>query len=345
MKAKAAIILVGLSLLFGCGEEKPTDNLAVFNWTDYIGTNTIASFEKATGGKVSYDNYSSNEDLIAKLQTGSAAYDVVFPSAYAVEILLAKQMLMPLDHSLIPNRSNLLPEFSSPEFDRELKYCVPYTWSTTAIAYDPSEVTEEAAKSAAVLFDPQFKGKILMLDDMRATLGIALKLLGYSANSTNETEIAKAREKLVEQKKLVHVYASSNLPQLLASGEVKLAYAWSGDILQAIQRNPKLRMSIPREGSLMYVDYMCIPRTAKHSALANRFINNILDPVVAADIAQTIKYAMPNAKAQGLVNPETAKLWDQMKYAEDRTKLEPVRNVGNALQFYDQAWQAVKSAP
>jgi spermidine/putrescine transport system substrate-binding protein len=345
MKAKASLVLTGLFLLFGCGGERSANTLAVFNWTDYIGANTIASFEKTSGAKVSYDNYSSNEDLIAKLQTGGAAYDVVFPSAYAVEILLAKQMLLPLDQALIPNRSNLLPEFSSPEFDRELKYCVPYTWSVTAIAYDPAEVTEEAAKSAAVLFNPQFKGKILMLDDMRATLGIALKLLGYSANSTNETEITKAREKLVEQKQLVHVYASSNLPQLLASGEVKLAYAWSGDILQAVQMNPKLRMSIPREGSLMYVDYMCVPRIAKNPALANRFINHILDPAITADIAQTIKYAMPNAKAQGLVNPETRKLWDQMKYAEDRTKLEPVRNVGSALQFYDQAWQAVKSAP
>jgi spermidine/putrescine transport system substrate-binding protein len=183
-----------------------------------------------------------------------------------------------------------------------------------------------------------------MLDDMRASLGMALKFKGHSANSTNAVELAEARDALLAQKELVHVYASYNIPQLLGSGEVKLAYAWSGDILRTAQGNKNIRFMIPKEGTLMYVDYMCIPTNAANPALANKFINHVLDPKVAADIADTIKYALPNSKAEALVSPDTKPLWQQPKTADATTNLEQVQNVGSALDIYDKAWQAIKAA-
>lgn len=342
MKNYAAFIWAILLAITSCNRQSPQQSVSVFNWTDYIGTETISSFEQRANTKVTYANYGSNEELLAKLETGGASYDVIFPSAYAVEILLAKKHLHPIDLTIVTNRQLVLPEFAAPEFDPKLEYCVPYTWSSTAIAYDSGLVSDEEALSAKILFDSRLSGKILMLDDMRASIGIALKFLGYSANSTNPDELAKAKQVLLTQKPLVHLYASSNIPELLASGEVKVAYAWSGDILQAVRRNPKLRMVMPKEGALVYIDYMCIPKSSANPDGGSRFINHVLDPTVAKNIAETIRYAMPNSKVKGLVDAETAKLWDQMSYAKDRSKMETVKNVGDSLRLYDECWQAVK---
>jgi spermidine/putrescine-binding protein len=343
MKSLSPVLIIAL-LLASCSRAPRKDTLHVFNWTDYIGSSTVANFEAKTSARVTYDNYSSNEDLITKLESGGAQYDVVFPSSYAVEILLTKGLLGPIDHATLANIRNLMPEFAHPRFDKHLRYCIPYTWSTTGIGYDSTEIADADARSLAILFDPRFKGKILMLDDMRALLGMALIAGGHSANSTNASDIEQAKEKLLAQKTLVHVYTGSNIPQLLASGEVKLAYAWSGDILQAVKRNKNIRFVVPKEGTLLYVDYMCIPSNAKNKKLAAEFINYVLDPRVAAEIADTIKYALPNIAAEKLVAEDTRALWEQPKTADDRTRLEQVQNLGSALELYDKAWQAVKAA-
>jgi spermidine/putrescine transport system substrate-binding protein len=336
-------VLIGM--LSGCPGPTVTKqpSLHVFNWTDYIGQTTVAGFEQSTGARVVYDNYSSNEELIAKLEAGGADYDVIFPSGYAVEILKQKNLLAPLDHSKIPNLKNVMTEFAAPSFDHRLEYCVPYTWSTTGIGYDARDVSDAQAKSFATLFDPKLRGKILLLDDMRATMGMALKSLGYSANTTNSAEIAQAKSKLQQQKPLVHVYTSSNIPQLLASGEVKLAYGWSGDILQAAGRNPNIRYSIPVEGTLIYVDYMCVPNTARNKELALRFINHILDPTVSAEIAETIHYATTNLPARELAKGETRELWNVLERSQGMSSFEFVRNLGSSLQTYDQAWEQLKA--
>lgn len=330
--------------LCGCPSPKVNkqESLHVFNWTDYIGKTTLSSFEQSTGSKVVYDNYSSNEELVAKLESGGADYDVVFPSGYAVEILLQKNLLARLDHSKIPNIKNVMEEFSSPYFDKEMGFCVPYTWSTTGVGYDSRMVSDTQAGSFAVLFESKYRGKILVLDDMRASMGMALKSLGYSANTTNAEEIAKAKDKLQQQKPLVHVYTSSNIPQLLASGEVKLAYGWSGDILQAASRNANVHYAIPSEGTLMYVDYMCVPAAARNKDLAYKFINHILDPAVSAEIAETIHYAMTNSGARNLTSGSTKELWSLLDRPQAMTKFEFVRNIGSSLQLYDQAWQQIK---
>ncbi len=337
------ILLAGACVLLCASCRQAQNTLYVFNWADYIGKTTIETFEKSTGLKVKYDIFSSNEDLMAKLATGGAPYDVIFPSGYAVDILMKKNALAVIDHSKIPNLTNLMQEFASPGFDKKLEYCVPYTWLTTGIGYDSTEISEAEVKSMSCVFDPKYRGKILMLDDMRASLGMALKSLGFSANSTDPGEIAKAKKRLLDQKPLVHVYTGANIPQLLASGEVKLAYAWSGDILQASRRNKNIRYFIPKEGGLLYVDYMCIPKASRHQDWACQFINHMLKPEVAAEISETINYALTNEKARQLVSQDTKKLWEVMDQVGDKPKFEFIQNLGSALQLYDQAWQEVKA--
>ena len=339
------VLLLGLSCwCTGCPSSKTEKEvLHVFNWTDYIGKTTISTFEKSVNAKVIYDNYSSNEELIAKLEGGGADYDIIFPSGYAVEILIAKKMLSTIDHTKIPNLKYVMAEFSKPGFDEKLDFCVPYTWSTTGIGYNLKEVMEEQTKSWAVLFNERYRGKILMLDDMRACMGMALKSLGYSANSSSPDEISKAKEKLLKQKPLVHVYTNSNIPDLLGGGEVKLAYGWSGDILQATGKNKEIKYSIPNEGTLMYVDYICVPAMSKKKDLAYKFINHILDPQVSLEIASTIRYAMTNSGARDLADGETKELWSLLEKAPNRSSFEFIKNIGSALDLYDQAWQNIKA--
>jgi len=318
--------------------------LRVFNWGDYIGSKTIQEFERRFNAKVVYDNYSSNEELIARLESGGVAYDVVFPSGYAVEILRRKNLLRPIDKARLTNIGNVMPQFRHPTLDPKLEHAVPYTWSTTGIAYDDRVLTADEASSWKALFSPKVEGQLLVLDDMRAAFGMALKANGQSANATDPAAIAAATDRLIAQKPLVRVYTGANIPDLLARGEVKVAYAWSGDILQAVARNPHLHYAVPREGTLIYVDYMCVTSAAKDPTLAADFINFILEPDVAADIASTTHYAVTNSTARDRVAEDVKRLWNAIPEGSAAGSFEEIRNVGDALQHYDAGWQKLKGS-
>lgn len=328
--------------LASCGGGGRGGELRVFNWGDYIGPTTVQDFATAHGVSVTYDNYSSNEELMAKLETG-AAYDVVFPSAYAVEALIQRGALSKIDKALVPNTQYVMEEFRAPAFDPQLEYCIPYTWSTTGLGCDVSVVPETACQSWDVLFDERYRGRVLMLDDVRAAMGVALKRLGLSVNSTAPSDLARAREMLVAQKPLVRVYAGSNIPRLLASREVAVAYAWSGDILQAASLNDDVRFVVPSSGTLLYVDYMCMPKASRNRAAAHAFVNFLLEPQVSLTIAESIHYATTNSGARRLAKGEVAALWTKLQGVVAQGKAEPVMNVGKALGAYDQAWRAVKA--
>jgi spermidine/putrescine transport system substrate-binding protein len=352
MRTRKVLITVAMVVAVSCNgretqppaEERPSRVLSVFNWTDYVGNKTIPAFERRVGVKVRYDNYSGNEELVAKLETGGAKYDVVFPSGYAAEILLEKGLLSKLDKSVMENLSYIPEAFASPYFDKMMEYCVPYTWSTTGIGYDSARVGASEANSWDILFDERYKGEILMLDDVRASVGMALVHLGESANSVDPEAVSEARDLLLEQKPLVHVYASGGLPQLFASGEVVVGYGWSGDIRQASKLNPAVRYSVPDGGSLMYVDYMCVPSASEQVTLASEFIDHILDPEVSLEIAEVTAYATTNSGAMELADPELKELWRDLEEWDNGERFEFIRNVGRAIQEYDDAWREVKGA-
>ncbi len=352
MRSRSVILLVAASWL-GCtpndknppAEEKKDEAkiLSVFNWTDYIGEETIPRFEQRTGIQVRYDSYSSNEELLAKLETGGAQYDVIFPSGYAVEILLRKGMLAKLDKTIMQNLKNVAEEFRSPYFDEDMEYCIPYTWSTTGIGYDSELITHAEAGSWEILFDARFKGKILMLDDVRASVGMALKYVGASVNSVNPAELQKARDVLLKQRPLVHVYASGGLPQLFGSGEVSVGYGWSGDIRQAQKINPKVHYRVPKGGSLIYVDYICIPASSANVVEATRFIDHILDSEISLEIAKTTAYATTNSAARSLAGKELKGLWADLDEWDKEKGFELIRNLGLGIDLYDRLWREVKS--
>lgn len=343
----AGIAAVGVSFASSArhgwaAEEK---KLNVYNWDTYIGETTLSSFTDATGIDVQYDLFANNEELFAKLQTGNPGYDVIFPSDYMVATMISRNMLEVVDHSKIPNLANVDPDpnFTNPTFNPGLKYGVPYMWGTIGIGYR-SSVVETPKSWADVIDSDKYSGRIALLGDMRAVIGIALKYLGYSMNSRDEGEVAKARDLLIKQKPHIKTFAEDNGQDLLLSGEVDIVMEWNGDIVHAMDEDDDVSYVVPDEGTMVWVDNICIPTGAPHPENAHAFLNHIHDPEVNAEIANTIHYASANQAAKALI--AAADLENPAIYppASVVAKSEALVDVEDFTPVYDRAWTEIQAA-
>lgn len=345
--AGAGAVAVGVSLgsfaRKGWAEEEK--KLNVYNWDTYIGETTLQSFTDKTGIQVQYDLYANNEELFAKLKAGNPGYDVIFPSDYMIETMIKLDMLVALDQSKIPNMANINPakQFSDPVFNPGLKYGVPYMWGTIGIGYRKSKADEP--KSWKVLFDDSSRaGRIALLADARAVLGMALKYLGYSMNSKNEAEVAKAKELLIKQKPNIKAFAPDSGQDMLLSGEVDLVMEWNGDIISVMQEDSDLAYAVPDEGTMVWTDNVCIPTGAPHPDNAHAFLNHVLDAQVNAEIANTIKYATANKAAQAFIAKEDLENPAIYPPEEVIAKSESLVDMGDFTPVYDKAWTEIQAA-
>jgi spermidine/putrescine transport system substrate-binding protein len=342
------IILPILAVTAGCGGEERagddqfTNRMNFYNWSYYIADNTISNFEQEFGVRVRYDNYSSNSELLAKLQAGASGYDVTVPSDYMVQIMSNLNLLQTLRHESIPNIDNLDERFRNLPFDPDNRYSIPYQWGTTGIGINTRFVTDQI-DSWDVLWDERFRGRISVLDDMRSGMVPALKRLGYSVNTRNEAELRRARDLMIEQKALVRTYSSETYMDLLKSGDIWIAQGWSGDIFQVTKENPDVIFIIPKEGSYAWVDNLVIPRGAPNRTTAEAFINYLLRPDVSAAISNYTGYSSPNRAALPFIDPEL--LADESMYPPDEVmqKLEFLEDVGEATLLYNRMWNEIKA--
>jgi len=317
--------------------------LNIYNWSDYIGEDTIPNFEKEFGVKVNYDTYEDNEALLAKLQSGAAGYDIVVPTGYMVEIMLKQGLLAPINHENIPNLKGVIPALKSPPYDPGRKHTVPWQWGTTGFAYNSKHVAGKV-DSWRLLWEPKYKGKITMLDDMRSTISVALKLMGYSLNSTDKNQLMEAKKLLMEQKPLLKAYISAPVKSLLISGEVWLSQLWVGDTLMAKDENPAIEYCIPKEGCEIWDDNLAIPKSAPHKYTAEVWMNYCLRPEVSAGVSNFVHYATPVEAAKQYItkadlnNPGIYPPPDVLK------RLEFQKDVGEATRIYDQIWTELKAA-
>ncbi len=323
-------------------EEK---KLNVYNWDTYIGETTLDTLIERTGIAVQYDLFASNEELFAKLKAGNPGYDIIVPTDYMLADMITVGMVQPLDHSKVPNIKNIDPDpvFSDPSFNPGLKYGVPYTWGTVGLGYRPSK-TGEIDSMAAIFDSDKFSGRIALLDDQRSVLGYALKFLGYSINSANPDEIAKARDLLIKQKKHIKTLAGDNGQDLLLSGEVDITMEYNGDIVQIQAEDEDIGYVVPKEGGIVWFDNLAIASGAPHPENAHAFIDHINDPEVNAELINTIQYATPNAAGRKLVNPDDLKNPAIYPPAEVVSKSESFAPLGDALRLFDEAWTAFKAA-
>ncbi|MBC8496995.1 MAG: spermidine/putrescine ABC transporter substrate-binding protein [Chloroflexi bacterium] len=342
-----ALVLLLSVLLVACQgqEQKLAEELHIYNWSEYIDPEVYEAFEAEYGIKVIEDTFSSNEELLAKLQAGAAGYDVIVPSDYMVEIMIEEGLLMELDHANISNLSNLSGLFSDPPYDPGLVYCVPYQWGTTGIGYNSDEVEPD---SWAYIFDPemasQYDGKITMLNDARESIGAALKYLGYSLNTIDEAQLEEAKEVLLAVKPYIYSYDSDQFEDLIAADEVLLGHGWSGDYFAAAVEDERIWYVIPEEGGVVWADNLCIPATSKNQYAAELFIDFILQPEVAAQITNYTWYGSPVEAANEFIDPEILEEPAIYPSAETMQRLEWIQDIGDATPLYERIWTEVKAA-
>ena len=289
-------VLTMLSLTACGGEKKPV--LKVYNWGEYIsdGTDgtldTIEAFEEKFGVKVQYDMFATNEEMYTKIKSGSVSYDVIIPSDYMISRMINEDMLEELNFDNIPNVQYVMDDFRTPDFDPEGKYTVPYTWGTVGLVYNKTMV-EGDPDSWNVLWDEKYKDNILMFLNSRDAFGIAEKLLGYSQNTTNEAEIRECAVKLKEQKDVLQTYVMDEIFDKMEIGEAAVAPYYAGDAVTMMAENPDLDFVIPKEGSNIFIDSMCIPKGSEQKDLAEAFINFMCETEIGKANIEKICYSTP----------------------------------------------------
>jgi len=271
----------------------------VYNWGEYISDGSEGSmdinaeFTKRTGIKVNYNNYDTNENMYAKLKSDGVSFDIVIPSDYMIERLIDEDMLQKIDFSNIPNYKYIDEKYKGLYFDPKDEYSVPYNVGMVGLIYN-TKMVKEAPTSWNVMWDEQYKGKVLMFDNPRDAFGIAQKLLGQSFNTTDEAEWRAAADKLKAQKPILQGYVMDDIFRKMESGEAAIAPYYAGDFITMHSNNPDLAFVYPQEGVNIFVDSICIPKNAKNKAAAEAYINFLLDPDIAVENANYLGYATPN---------------------------------------------------
>lgn len=317
--------------------------LNVYAWSGELPEEVIEDFMAETGIDVTFDTYDSNESLIAKLEAGAAGYDVVNPSQYAVQILAKKGLIEELDHGRLSNYGNISEVFQNISYDPGNKYSIPYVWGTTGFAYN-AECVDEAPTSWKALWDEKYAGRIYMLDNMLAAYIAGLQVNGFDANTTNPDEIAKATDSLIEQKKILAGYNSTNFADLVASGEACLVEAWSGNVLQVTLDNPNVHYVLPDEGGTMWVDGYSIPKGAQNLEAAYKFLDYLLRPEVAAKTTQLTQIANTVEASKALLPKEVVENTAVYPPADKLANADFILDLGDAMKHYQDGWTKVKAA-
>ncbi len=304
--ALVVALVVGCGwLIFGQNRKQVTIN--VYNWGMNIADGTdetmdiIAEFEARTGIKVNYSTYESNEVLYSKLKNGGISVDVIIPSDYMIDRMIAEDMLEELDFSNIPNFKFVDEQFRNPAFDPDNKYSVPYTWGTVGILYNTRYVDEADVTSQGwgVLWDEDYAGKILMIDNSRDALGIAQLLLGYDLNTMDEAELQACADKLAQQRPLVQQYVMDQIYATMQNEEAWIAPYYAGDCMLMMEENENLAFYLPEDqGFNLFTDAMCIPKGSQEKAAAEAFINFLCDPEISGANMDYICYASPISAAK-----------------------------------------------
>ena len=343
--AAAALVafaaVAGLCGLTGCGKATPV--LSLYTWSDYIKPELVKRFEREHGCRVVLDTFESNEAMYAKLKAGASGYDLLTPSSYMVSLMNAQGMLRRLDHALLPNLVHVDPDYLAIAVDKAMDHSVPYMLVVSGIAYLEGRV-KDVVPSWRMFGRTDLAGRMTMFNDMRETIGAALKTLGHSINSTDPAELAAAESLLLEWKENIAKFENEQYKIGLASGEFLLVHAWNGDIFQVRKENPDVRFFVPEEGTIISCDDLVIPSDAREPGLAHAFINFLHDPAVAAENTVAIYYLCPNKDSYPLLPAEIRDNPGIFISPKIRAKSEVIADIGAENALYIKVWDRLKSA-
>jgi spermidine/putrescine transport system substrate-binding protein len=319
------------------------DTLHLYTWADYISPEIVEKFEKQHGCEVVIDTFDSNESMYAKLKAGATGYDLVFPTAYMIQVMHAEGLLQNLDHAKLPNLPNIDPAVLAKVIDTKMEHSVPYTFAYAALAIRKDKIKD--AEPSYALFDrASLAGRVTLLDDMRESIGAALKSLGHSINTRDDAHLAAAQEVLIRWKKQLARFDNEGYKAGIDSAEFHLVHGYSGDLFQVQMENPKVEILIPREGVTIGCDEMVIPKTAKQPALAHALINFLLEPAIAAENMEWMGYYCPNTPAKARLSPNFLANPAITSPADLAAKCEVIQDLGPDLAKYSKVWDAVKAA-
>lgn len=347
MKTKSVLIFILVCALAGLlawalrhgSSSKKT--LSLYIWAEYIAPETLQQFEKEFGVTVIQENYPSNEAMLAKLKAGAEGYDIVVPTDYIVPIMIEQGLLAPLDHTKIPNLSNLAPEDAHPTYDPEVKFVVPYLFGTTGIAFD-SRVVTHPPQSWKEFFSADVLGgldrRVSLLDDSREVLGAALRSMGHSLNSTDPELLNQARTLIEGIRPFIGRFDTMSYKEFMASGDLVMAHAYSGESLRLAKKNPAIKYIIPDEGGTIYTDNLAIPAKAPNKPLALEFINFIHRPEISARLATAMQYGTVNMAARKLIDQEDLLNPGLYPTPEVMAKLEHMIDLGTKAEAFEDAW-------
>jgi spermidine/putrescine-binding protein len=330
------------------GPQVTSKQLNLYGWSEYVPQELLDAFAQEYNLKVNYDTYASNEELLAKLQAGANNYDVIIPSDYTIGIMIAQGMLEPIDVTQIPNFANVDDQFKNPPYDPGNKYSVPYQWGSVGIAVNTDKVTKPISKFAD-LWDPAFKGQLVVLDDEREIIGMTLEVLGYDKNSTDPAQLEAAKQKLIELTPNIKLYDSDSPKTALLSGEAVAGIVWNGEAALAHQENDKIAYVLPEEGMGLWVDNLAIPKGAPHKDAATAFLNFVLRPDMSILITLAFPYSSVNKAGLELFKTSDPTAYQAyMDYPATNPPPEAVKNgklvkdVGEATTLWDKIWTEVK---
>ena len=355
-------------MLFSCSKrESSVKTLYVYNWGEYIsdGSEGCLDSNKAFEDwyyqqygervEVVYSTFSSNEDMYAKLSSGSVSYDVIVPSDYIIERLIDEDMLAPLNYDNIPNIKNIVPEFYGPDaefdyYDEGNVYSVPYFYGLIGIIYNKTIVTDEAdLGSWELMWNPKYKGNILQFNNSRDAFGTAQYKLGLDVNNDDEAEWRLALNELLKQKDIVQGYVMDEIFNKMEGGSAAIAAYYAGDFLAMYENNSDLGFFYPKEGTNLYIDAMCIPKTSKNKELAEAYINFMLTEEPAVANALYTYYASPNrvvreSKEYREGMEEIMEGAYELMYDTGHIQAQPYKNLpGEQLALINRLWEELKS--
>jgi len=318
--------------------------LVIYNWTEYLPESVLEAFTKETGIEVEYATYESNEAMYAKIKLlDGKGYDLVVPSTFYVEKMRKEGLLQPINKSALKNYANLDPTAMNKAHDPNNQFSVPYLWGTTAIAANGKEVDASKIKKWADLWKPEYKGKLMLLDDVRDIFYIGLRVCGFNDNSTNEAEIKCAYEKLKSLMPNVKTFNSDSPKTPLIQGNVSVGAVWSGEAYKASQEMENLQYIYPEEGPVVWIDSFVIPKGAVNVEAAHKFIDFVLRPESGKACIEELGYPAPNTATMPLLDEKLRNNKIVFPSKDDIAKGSIHQDIGDAVLIYQKYWDLLKA--
>ena len=337
-------IIMGIFLLLilsGCATNK--ENVVnILNWSSYIPDEVIRNFEKEYGIKVNYSTYSSNEECLAKLSSAKeGTYDLIFPSDYMVELMIKRNLIQKLDKSKLTNLENINYNYLNYNFDYYNEYSLPFLAASVVLIYDTSKIDENII-SYNDLLNEKYKGEIVLIDDQRIVIGMALMALGYDMNDTDINHLDEAKKWLLDLKDNIKAFDSDSPKTFMISKETSIGVIWNAEAALAMKQNPNLKVVYPIEGFSVSIDNFAIPKNAKNIDNAYLFIDYILDGKVMQKIIEDYPYKNVNLETQNYLSSDylsnVASNISDIKFNMGSF----VENIDEKIELYDKVWAEIK---